>query len=644
MKKKFSLLLLVIAVVALVSTVSYAYWNITFEQTDENVVVTDCFKITYEEDTNSNIHLDRGYPIRDEEGKKLTPYVFWMENICTSMASYQVNLESMSSSTMPERVLKAMINDESGVLLRNEVEPTVGVKAFKIHTGSLYPKEKKRMEVRIWMDESTTMDDTDAMNKNYVGKVTVVSSYQKENQRYTEEILHGTDPVLKDGLIPVTIENDGTVKKADLNEAWYNYSNQRWANAVILENESITYKENEEIPEDNIESYFVWIPRYKYKIWNMGKYETLTNIDYNQVHIIDVIFGTDTTTDSEYECASPGVSGEDGTCSVGKYMTHPAFIAFDTENSITKGMWVGKFETGYKGATTTTEAEKNENNPSKVQIKPNVYSWRNIQVANAHLSSYNYKREMDSHMMKNTEWGAVAYLQHSVYGSHESVRINNNASYMTGYAALKEPTCGYTATNEECNKYENIDTLGEDGNYTVNYFNSASNVASTTRNYSGIYDMSGGSWEYIMGAMLNFTNTAPCSGRDATYNSGFNGPFCNVGQTQSLSIGVSNFPTNTRYYDTYDYSTVDENYHRRILGDATGEMGPFTTRVYGSQTRQVGSWHDDEAWFNVSEAPWFIRGTDLTHGLSAGIFDFHPDHGSVRSWISFRLVLTPQEV
>ena len=111
-----------------------------------------------------------------------------------------------------------------------------------------------------------------------------------------------------------------------------------------------------------------------------------------------------------------------------------------------------------------------------------------------------------------------------------------------------------------------------------------------------------------------------------------------------MSIGVSNFPTNTRYYDTYDYSTVDENYHRRILGDATGEMGPFTTRVYGSQTRQVGSWHDDEAWFNVSEAPWFIRGTDLTHGLSAGIFDFHPDHGSVRSWISFRLVLTPQEV
>ena len=30
---------------------------------------------------------------------------------------------------------------------------------------------------------------------------------------YTEGILNGTDPVLKDELVPITIQNDGTVKK-----------------------------------------------------------------------------------------------------------------------------------------------------------------------------------------------------------------------------------------------------------------------------------------------------------------------------------------------------------------------------------------------------------------------------------------------
>ena len=251
-------------------------------------------------------------------------------------------------------------------------------------------------------------------------------------------------------------------------------------------------------------------------------------------------------------------------------------------------------------------------------------------------------------MMKNTELGAVAYLSHSKYGSgvyagtsesaKASVRINNNASYMTGYASKKEPTCGYTSTNEECNRYENINTLGADGTYTVNYFNSVSNLASTTGNYSGIYDMSGGAWEYVMGVMLH-TNGRPCSGKDVTSNSGFNGPYCNVGQTGYLTTGVSDFPTDKRYYDTYANSTVDEKYNRRILGDATGEMGPFADRAYGSPVRQVSSWHDDEAWFVCSDRPWFLRGYHFTFGSGAGVFAFVPDGGSSYTDVSFRVVL-----
>ena len=70
------------------------------------------------------------------------------------------------------------------------------------------------------------------------------------------------------------------------------------------------------------------------------------------------------------------VSGETGNCKVGDYMTHPAFLAFDV-----KGIWVGKFETGYKGATSASGAQKNEydeNTPDKIQIKPNVYPWKSI--------------------------------------------------------------------------------------------------------------------------------------------------------------------------------------------------------------------------------------------------------------------------
>ena len=52
--------------------------------------------------------------------------------------------------------------------------------------------------------------------------------------------------------------------------------------------------------------------------------------------------------------------------------------------------------------------------------------------------------------MKNTEWGAVAYLHHSKYGSHKNIRTNNNSSHLTGYAAINEPTLGFTSSNELC--------------------------------------------------------------------------------------------------------------------------------------------------------------------------------------------------
>jgi len=247
-------------------------------------------------------------------------------------------------------------------------------------------------------------------------------------------------------------------------------------------------------------------------------------------------------------------------------------------------------------------------------------------------------------MMKNTEWGAVAYLSHSAYGSQTSVRINNNSSYITGYAAKSEPTCGFTDSSELCNKHE-ITALGVDGNYTVNYTNPLSVGASTTGNYSGVYDMSGGTWEYVMGVIMD-QNGKPVSGRNDKENSGFIGTltYPNDGTNKSKTSwteadGGIPFP-DSKYYDSYVYLENDKDYSRRILGDATGEMGPFKSITYGKQTRQIGSWYQDESWFVYRLNPWFIRGTAHSHGTGGGVFAFYPEFGGARTWFSFRIVLT----
>ncbi len=446
-------------------------------------------------------------------------------------------------------------------------------------------------------------------------------------------------------LIPITInEENGKVTRADKTKKWYSYAEQKWANAVILREGKSDPGPNKPIDEADIESYFVWIPRYRYEIFDEGNYEGL-GTKSNKEQIIKVEF------ESKDEDIKSGTAK-------GQWLTHPAFTAFNTN-----GLWVGKFETGYDGAKAKSDAEVNPADAAaieavnKVIIKPNAYSWRSIQVANAYTVGRHYEATLNSHMMKNVEWGAVAYLQQSEYGSHQSVRINNNSNFLTGYAAKNEPTTGYTVTNElcsntpdACNEYGGT-IPGSDGTYNTNYFNKVSVIASTTNNYTGVYDMAGGAWEYMMaGIDNNSTGDGKTgklsSGRNNIYNSGFNGkltcPQCNDSGVNHEMIEITDgidLPTDERYFDKYDYSTSSTTYNRGIFGDATKEMGPFQSMKYGTQSRQLGSWYDDESWFVYSSNPWVVRGGLYSVGTGAGVFTFGYDSGHAISNHSFRLVL-----
>jgi len=600
-KTKIVIGILLTVAILFVIGVSYAIWSMTLQQSSSNVVTTGCFNVEYTD--NNPINIQSAYPITDEEGKKLTPYTFTITNTCDMRVLYQVNLELLDTSTLLNHsYLKVQLAESEPDLLSNYevVTKTIlnATTSYKLETGVLSKKGSKTFTLRLWLNENTPATE-DAMNKSLESKIVIQTVSGLDT--YTEEALNGADPVLKEGLIPVTIENDGTVKKADMKEKWYSYEEKIWANAVILKNESVAYSDGSVIPEDNIESYFVWIPRYKYKIFNDNLYDGLTEIDNSKVQRIEVEFESNDVT--------PSVGNK-----TNQWLTHPAFTSFDSN-----GFWVGKFETSKSNGSS-----ENAVNPMGVQIKPNIASWRNIQIGNAFYTSYYYERNLDSHMMKNTEWGAIAYLQYSKYGSETKIRINNNSNFLTGYAAVKEPTCGYTADNRDCNKYGTTPDLTQSYNTEIGY------LASTTGNISGIYDMSGGSHEYVMAVMVD-QNGNPLSGASASLNSGFNGQY---GSGGSLANGYD-WPLD-KYYDKYVYGTSDTNHTRRILGDATGELGPFSKLLDFS----INSWGGASLFVNL-QFPWFFRGLAIHYGKDAGIFSFQIFNGSPHSHISFRLVLSP---
>ena len=206
-------------------------------------------------------------------------------------------------------------------------------------------------------------------------------------------------------------------------------------------------------------------------------------------------------------------------------------------------------------------------------------------------------------MIKNIEWGAIAYLTTSVYGQGlTEVRINNSSTYITGCAATKENGSSYSGCENAYNTSIGV-------------------LASTTGNISGIYDMSGGAWEYVMGVMEDSLNSnTPASGRDTQYyNSGFTGK--TTGKVANVT-GIS-FPE-SKYYDIYRYGTSNSDLTRCHLGDATIE---------------TKGWNGDYTYFINSNGPWFKRGGYYSDGSGSGTFAFHYYDGNADSLYSTRVVL-----
>lgn len=386
-------------------------------------------------------------------------------------------------------------------------------------------------------------------------------------------------PRLVDNMIPVLYDEakDNWVY-ADIYKKWYDYDEKMWANAVVLK-PGITKTVGQKISEDDIALMYVWIPRFKYVMFNAEGnsiaskeinviFESRTN-STGTVKCEDAINQTDANGNKISEICKD--INYDNIINDASTYTHPAFTFGADEID---GFWVGKFEnsTTDSSCLTSPNADTCNNNSHVIEIKANVASLRYINIANMFTSiqniSKNYGLNADSHMIKNMEWGAVAYLSHSKYGQgNMELRINGNSSFITG--------CGSNAD-------------GGSSTTCINEFGSSSSyLQSTTGNIYGVFDMAGGSWEKVMGFMQTDINI--------TANTGF----VNINEIDH------------KYYDYYSNGDSYTEFSRGRLGDAT---------------KEVVNWHSDRSKLVYSNYYCVVRSNAYYNGLAdVGIFVFDPD-------------------
>ena len=368
-------------------------------------------------------------------------------------------------------------------------------------------------------------------------------------------------PNLGEGITPIKWDetaNDGAgdwVETEGSDSDWYDYENKEWANAKTADG-----------------SMWVWIPRYAYKITS-GYHSSSTG-----TIAVEFMKGTRNETTS-------GRTSFNNASGQGNWNIHPAFNYGQTVS----GIWVAKFEASQSNASSSSAGSS-----GVIKVQPGVQSWRSISVNDIYTNCLNYNKTLNSHMMKNDEWGAVAYLSKSKYGKEtEEVWINNSSSYITGSAGNSASASSSTGTTNDYTSTQGV-------------------KASTTGNVYGVYDMSGGAWEYVA-AYVNNGN-----GNLTTYGSSLvNGD----AKTKNVYSKASS-----------ENQTNNYNANAGVYGDAV-----YETSANGNSGN--GSWYGDYSNFPIASFPFFFRGGSYSVGSGAGVFSFSNNSGNSSSYYSFRPVL-----
>ena len=603
--------------------VSYAAYKFSAAGTKENVISTGTISMSYSQ--NSFIDLKNTYPKTDtyaiatKEDKSSMEFSVSMETSGTKQINYVLALtEIQEGATLKSDKVKIYLEKEGKVVNNFETNKGQTIDSFKnkyveglIDNYAIYQdvlttsKETHNYTLTAWIDESyilpiknettTTKQTNEETYKFKVKVVGVDSPITIEEKAASLDTSGANAPVLASNMIPVYYdETNETWKKADVSNTdtanpWYSYNSTgeykgMWANAVTVTGTNrqtyLNANPGTVIPMTDINTMWVWIPRFN----------AVTPSNYNggtkeKPNAIDVTFVK---------------------------LNETAIDAFTFGTKQLSGFWYGKFETSHSTLTSSTTANNlgctNEtcSNANGIIIKPNVVSLRRNNSSNFFYASRSMEQpnnsfgfvssEVDAHVSKNNEWGAVAYLTQSIYGrctnstTCTEVGINNNSSYITGYGA--PAGSGSSITNGAYNT-----TIGKD--------------ASTTGTIYGIYDMSGGANECVMGVLAD-TNGKPRSGYSSSSNSGFTGTL-NNGRTYT---GIT-FP-NSKYYNLY---TDDSSYTGHAL-------------------IETKNWYNDRYILVSSDYPWFVRGGYYNDNMSVGVFYFSSGSCSSYSNSSSRLVIS----
>ena len=494
------------------------------------------------------------------------------------------------------------------------------------------------------------------------------------------------NPVLSSGMIPVKYdtEKENWVICSSTDKDWYSYSTDKkqWANVMLSDGKyyasgadvDTTNKTlataGTEVAEEDLGSMFVWIPRYAYKI--TSGYHSNTN---GGMDVKFLIGRTDKTIDNSTVVEYNAETTNNYTQFPDGYVVHPAFENGEStgyQNGEWKseilGIWVAKFQAGIK--TTENDTSQKVTTVSNYYypiFKGRKFAYNYVTASQCYDLSlslddsgnpYGLTSSANSHLMKSSEWGAVAYLSISQYGysdgssSNEKAKNNlsivnssnvsaspvsnpNNSSWkitsITGYSAPAGKTAQNVMTYSTASDLTDSITGSNGTSYAWNNVLSGSDTgegtkSSTTGNIYGIYDMGGCLADYT----ASYIN-AVGNGNLTTYGKSF------ANGTSTYLATAYPYQTDSSITYPTDYKDFNSAYpgFGKIFGDALWETSSGT----GSGKAWFGQTLEEDG--GASEV-FFPRGGGWTSTVYVGLCGLFDGSGGAFYGYGFHSVLVAE--
>ena len=297
-------------------------------------------------------------------------------------------------------------------------------------------------------------------------------------------------------------------------------------------------------------------------------------------------------------------------------------------------------------------------------FQPLTYSMNYI----SHNDAYNIAKAMnengniygfttsssDTHLMKNSEWGMISYLSYSQYGTNGQKIAINNANLNSGGQQRTETkgkngvdsaygitgmTQGLTDGKETVVKIEEIKTLSGNTPTTTGSmyaWNQKGGItASSTRNMTGVYDLSGGLFERIAAYVPNESLNLKLYGESIAYSE------------ETLKTVSTKYTTVYPYDSSVDNDTKEENVENIDIASSGNYLK--NTSIYGDGVRETStsgigstSWENNISYYVGLFNPFVFRGGPYSESIYAGRFSSDRDDGFSGYNVGFRAIVIPK--